>query len=219
MAQIVGGLAARLVGQAHDGIGRQWPAEAMPRDEEAGDRTADQTRDDQPERRGRDADFEGVSDAEPLGDDRRPGDGRAMPADERGGADEGGNPMGQAERSDAAGRDQVLDHEIDERQSEQDEERTAARDEVAEPRVEADAGEEIEQQHVARFEREADLDAESDIGQERRRGRQKTARHGLGNVPAPERLDQAIEPGAGEEHQNGDREREQPGNMNCRHPE
>ncbi len=125
--------------------------------------------------------------------------------------------MGQTERGDAARRDHVLDHEIDQRQGEQDKVRTAARNEVAEPGVEADAGEEIKQQHVARVEREADLDAERDIGDQRRRGCQETARHRLGNVPAPERLDQAIEPGAGEEHQNGYREREQPGNVNRPH--
>ena len=219
MAQIVDRLVARVVRQPHDGIGCQGSAEAMPRNEEARDRTADQTGDDQAQGRGGDADFERIGDPEPLGDDRRPGDGRAVAPDERGGADEGGDPMGQAERGDAAGRDQVLDHEIDEGQGEQDQERTAAGNQVAEPGVEADAGEEIEQQHVARVECEADLDAERDIGDQRRGGRQETARHRLGNVPAPERLDQAIEPGAGEEHQNGDREGEQPGDVNCRHHE
>ena len=189
----------------------------MTRDEEAGDRTADQTRDDQAERRRGDADFERIGDSEALRDDRRPGDRGAVPADERGGADEGGDPLGQTERGDAAGGDQVLEHEIDEGQGQQNEQRAAARDEIVEPGVEADAGEEIEQQHVARLEREADLDAERDIGQQRRRGREEAARHRLGNVPAPERLDQAIEAGAGEEHQNGDREREQAGNMNRRH--
>ena len=152
----------------------------MARDEEAGDRTADQTRDDQPERRGRDADFERIRDAEPLGDDRRPGDRRAVPADERGGADERGDPLGQTERGDAAGGDQVLDHEIDQGQGEQDKERTAAGNEVAEPGVEADAGEEVEQQHVARVEREADLDAEHDIDEQCRRGRQRPPVTGSG---------------------------------------
>jgi hypothetical protein len=83
------------------------------RDEEAGDRAADQTCDDQPERRGRDADFERIREAEALGDDWRPGDRGAMSADERGGTYERRDPLGQTERGDAAGRDQILDHQID----------------------------------------------------------------------------------------------------------
>jgi hypothetical protein len=61
-----------------------------------------------------------------------------MSADERGGAHEGGDPLGQAERGDAAGRDQILDDQIDQGQSQQNEERAAARNEVVEPGVEAD---------------------------------------------------------------------------------
>ena len=127
------------------------------------------------------------------------------------------DPLRQAERRDAAGGDQVLDDEIGERQAEQDEERPAARNEVVELGVEADAGEEIEQEHVARLEREADLDSEPDIGDERQHGREQAAGHRLRNVPAPERRDEAIEAGAGEEHDDGDRERQQPGRLDRRH--
>ena len=97
----------------------------------------------------------------------------------------GRDPLGQAERGDAAGGDQVLDHEIDQGQAEQDEERTAAGNEIVEPGVEADAGEEIKQQQVARLEREADLDAEPDIGDKRQDGGEQPAGHRLRNVPAP----------------------------------
>jgi hypothetical protein len=116
------------------------------RDEEAGGRTTDQTCDDQPECHRRDADFERIREPEALGDDWRPGDGGAMSADERGGTYERSDPLGQTERGDAAGRDQILDHQIDQRQSQQDEERAAARNEIVEPGVEADASEEIEEQ-------------------------------------------------------------------------
>ena len=97
---------------------------------------------------------------ESLGDDRRPGDDGAVAADQRRRADERRHAGGQAKRRGAADGDEVLEDEIDDRQRQQDEERPPARDEVVELGVEADAGEEIEQQHVARREREADLDVE-----------------------------------------------------------
>ena len=95
------------------------------------------------ERRSGDADFERVGQAKPLGDDRRPGDGGAVAADQGGGAEQRRHPLRQAERRDAARRDQVLQREIGERQGEQDQERPAARDQVVELGVEADAGEEM----------------------------------------------------------------------------
>ena len=217
VAEIVDGFVIRIVGQADDRVGPGRAAEMVTRDEKAGDRTADQTRDDQSERRRCDADFERIGDAEALADDRRPRDRSAVSADERGGAHERSNPLGQTERRNAAGRNQILDHQIDQRQSQKDKERPPAGNEVVEPGVEADAGEEIEQQHVARIEREADFNAKNAISQQGRRGREQTARHGLRNVPASERLDQAIKPGAGEEHENGDCERKQPGDVNRRH--
>ena len=180
----------------------------MTGDEEAGDRTADEACDHKSKRRDGDADFERVGEPEALSDDRRPGDRGAVPADERGRAEKGRDPFRQAERRDAAGGDEVLDDEIGERQAEQHEERPAARNEVVELGVEADAGEEIEQEQVARVEREADLDSEPDIGDERQHGREQAAGHRLRNVPAPERRNDAIETGAGEEHDNGDRERQ-----------
>src|SRR6202044_3406514 len=70
---------------------------------------------------------------------------------------------------------------------------------------------------VARVEREADLDSEPGIGDERQHGREQAAGHRLRNVPAPERRNDAIETGAGEEHDNGDRERQQPGRLDRRH--
>ena len=207
----------RIVGQADDRIGRRWPAELVAGDEEAGDRAADQARDHKPERRDGDADFERVGEPEALSDDRRPGDRRAMAADERGRAEKGRDPLRQAERRDAAGGDQVLDDEIGKRQAEQHEKRAAAGNEVVELGVEADAGEEIEQEQVARLEREADLDPEPEIGDERQHGREQPAGHRLRNVPAPERRDEAIEAGAGEEHDDRDRERQQPGRLDRRH--
>jgi len=66
MAEIVNGRTAGVVRQADDRVGLRWPTEIMARDEEAGDRAADETRDHQPERRRRNADFERVGDAEAL---------------------------------------------------------------------------------------------------------------------------------------------------------
>ena len=210
-------LVVGVVRQADDRIGRRWPAELVTGDEEAGDRTADQARDHEPERRSGDADFERVGEPEALSDDRRPGDRGAMPADERGRAEKGRDPFRQAERRDAAGGDQVLDDEIGERQAEQHEKRAAAGNEVVELGVEADAGEEIEQEQVARVEREADLDSKPEIGDERQDGREQAAGHRLRNVPAPERRDETIETGPGEEDDNSDRERQEPGRLDRRH--
>src|ERR1700678_821198 len=82
------------------------------------------------------------------------------------------DPLGQTERRNAAGRDQILKDQIDQRKSEQDQQRPAAGNEVVEPGVETNAGEEIEEQHVARVEREADLHAQHNIGQQGRSGRE-----------------------------------------------
>src|ERR1700728_4642548 len=98
MAQIFDRFVIGFVWQADDRIGRRWSAEAITRDEKARDRAADQAGDDQPERRGRDADFKRIGDAEALGDDRRPRDRGAVSADKRGGANERNDPLRQAER-------------------------------------------------------------------------------------------------------------------------
>ncbi len=219
MAQIVHGLAFMVVGQADNRVWRCRSAETVARDKEACDRAADQTCDDQPKSRRRNADFERIRDAEALGDDRRPGDRGAVATNERGGTYERRDPLGQTERGDAPGRNQILDHQIDQRQAQQDKERTAAGDEVVEPRVETDAGEEIEEQHVTRVEREADLNAQHKISQQGRQSRDETARHRFGNVPAPQRRDETIEPRAGEEHENGNREGKQSRRVNGRHRE
>ena len=187
------------------------------RDEDARDRTADEARDDKAEGRGGDADFERVGDPEPLRDDRRPGDCRAVSADQRGGAEKSGQPFGEAEHGDAAGRDEILDDEIGERQRQQPQKRAPARNQVVESCVEADAGEEIEQQQVARLQREIDLDAQSFMREQRRERGEQASGHRLRNVPAAQRRDQAIEPGAGEEHENRNRERQQSGDLDRCH--
>ena len=122
------------------------------------------------------------------------------------------------ERRDAAGRDQVLDHEIDERERQQDEEGPAAGNQVFELGVEADAGEEIEQQHVARLEREAHLDAKHDIDDQRRRGGEQPPGHGLRDVPGLQRLDRPVEAGADEEHEDRDGKAQEPGNLKTNAP-
>ena len=53
VADVVDGLSGRIIRQADNRIGRRRPAELVTGDEEAGDRTADQARDHEPERRDR----------------------------------------------------------------------------------------------------------------------------------------------------------------------
>ena len=60
MAEIIDGRSRRVVGQADHRVGRRGAAEIMARDEKAGDRAADEARDDQAKRCRRDADFERV---------------------------------------------------------------------------------------------------------------------------------------------------------------
>jgi hypothetical protein len=83
MADVVDQLVGGVVRQADDRVGRRWSGEMVTRDENAGDWTADQARDDQAERRRCDTDFERIGEAEALADYRRPGDRCSVPADER----------------------------------------------------------------------------------------------------------------------------------------
>ncbi len=83
MADIVDGLVGRVVRKADDRVRRRWSGGVVTRDENAGDWTADEARDDQAERRGCDTDFDRIGEPEALSDYRRPGNGRSMPADER----------------------------------------------------------------------------------------------------------------------------------------
>ena len=83
MADVVNRLFGGVVGQADDRVGRRRSGEMVTSDENAGDWTADEARDDQAERRGCYTDFERIGEPEALGDDRRPGNRCSMPADER----------------------------------------------------------------------------------------------------------------------------------------
>ena len=82
-------------------------------------------------------------------------------------------------------------------------------DQIAQLGVEADAGKEIQEQHVARPKVEHDLQPKYFVSGKGGERRQQAAGDGLGNIPPPQRRDQMIEAGADKKHDNSDREGEQ----------
>ena len=206
-----------IVGQPHHGRGVHRAGEFIACDQNARNRAANEACDDQTERRGRDADFQGILQAEARRDQRRPRYCCAVTANERGRSEKHRHSFRQIEDFRTACRNEVLNYEINERERQQNRERPASGDQIAEFCVEADPGEEVEEQHVSRVEVENNLPAQRLVRKQRDQCREQAAGDRLGNVPPPKGRDQIIEPPAHKEHDNRNGERKQAWRFERRH--
>lgn len=186
-------------------------------DQNARNRAANEACDDKTERCGRDADFQGVLQAETRSDQRGPGDRGAVPANQRGRSEKHRDPFRHIEDFRAARRNQVLDYEINERERQQNGEWPAPGDQIAELGVEADPREEVQQQHISRVEVENDLKSQRLVRKQCDQCREQAASDRLGNVPPPKGPDQTIKAPADKEHDNRNGEREQAWRFERRH--
>ena len=118
-----------------------------------------------------------------LGEDRRPGDRRAVAADLRHAAGDQADGRGQPDQARHRDAHQVLDHDEGDGGDQQHEQRPAADLEVGEAGVHADGREEVDEQDVARGELEGDRHARREVDQRDHRRAEQPADHRLRDVP------------------------------------
>jgi hypothetical protein len=83
--------------------------------------------------------------------------------------------------------------------------------------IEADAGEEIEEQQITCLEFEADVEVEQQARGEHRQRCEQAACHRFRDVPLPQRCDQAVNACAGEKNDDRDGESQKAGNLHQLH--
>ena len=93
----------------------------------------------------------------------------------------------------------------------------APREQITQARVQADTREKEEQQQIAGIKIERYRQAEEFISEQSDQRCQNAASNRIGNVPAAERTDTPIDPGANKEYDDRDRESEETGRLDSRH--
>ena len=166
----------------------------MAGDKKARDRTSDERRDHQPERRTGDTNLARIGNPVLFGECRRPGNASAMAAEQRNRpaeqADKGVQPQGCSHGYTC----EILQEHVSNRQSDQNQEWNAACPECLDVRVQTDRGEEIEKQEVARGEVERNLEANKRIQQCSDDTDEQSAGDRLRDIEVSQNLDSAVEP-------------------------
>ena len=158
-------------------------AEAAALDQQPPERAADHRGDDEAEGRHGDADLRRAGQAA-RGELGRPGDDRAVAAEQRGRAEHHRHAERQPGDPGAERADEVLQEQEPGGDDDEDRQRPAAAQQVADPGVEADAGEEDQQQEVAGVGVEADLDDAGLVEREEQQRDEQAAGDRVGDVEA-----------------------------------
>ncbi len=154
------------------------------------------------------ADLERVRDPVLLREGRCPGDGGAVPAEQRDAAGKHAHRQGPSDQGGDGDAQSVLQHHENRHRPEEKDERPPAGLEVAHARVDPDGREEVDEEHVARRQLEGDPVAGDEVDEPERHREQQPAGDRLRNVVLAQQRNPPGECLADEEHHDagGDRE-------------
>ena len=182
----------------------------------AADRAADHRGDDEAEGGHGDAGLGRAGEAA-GGELGRPGDDGAVAAEQRGRAEDHAEAHRQAGDPGAEAADEVLQDQEHRGDEDEDAERPAALEEVGDAGVEADAGEEHQEQQVARVGVEADLGDAETLEREEAEGDEEAAGDRVGDVEAAQHRDAVVDGLAEEVGDEAEGDRDEVGELELGH--